>query len=694
MTWDSLISLPSDATQVLVVLALPAVAAILCFLCGNADRGRLARRTAVWMSLILVGLTGILAASLQTNLDPATRTLKRNRFAPIAVPGDPTESRARNASPRDLSSGTTWTLIPVGAVRALAREGEAEKRVPHSDIQFYVGIDGLNLWLLPLTAIIGLAAVALTWKNGQDNPGSFLGWLFLLQFGAIGAFLSFDVVLFFAFFEITLVPALFLIGRYGVGGTKREAARTFFLYTLLGGSLTLVGLLGTVGLNPIPLTAKGSEFLITDDNLGSPKPQAGPITFSIPQLMHNSRVWDLYAAREKAAAIAQRRLADLAVSTAKSPAEREFAEKSLAAAEEGIRLAERRTAYQMWLFFALMAGFAVKLPIVPFHGWLPAAYSEAPAGITMFLSAILAKLGAFGILRVAIPLHMNAANDHGLSVFGTLAAFGVVYAALCAFAQTDLKRLAAYSSVSHLGLIVLGAFSMSSLGMGGAAFHMIAHGLSAGLMFGLLAFLADRFGSLDSNRFGGLMARYPRYSLLMMVAVLAGVGLPGLCNFVGEMGVIASLFDPRVTAKGYGLAAAACAGVFLSAWYSFTFVRKVFFGPERIPDTTDHQIPPDLDPREWSILTLLALGCLALGILPNFVIRTMEPEVQMLGRIAAETAVFADTDRIDAERIAWETIKNRPDRNVIPEEFQQKGIPIRPPQVAPPGQPNTPSKKN
>jgi NADH-quinone oxidoreductase subunit M len=660
--------------QVLLVLALPLVAAAACFLAGRADDGRLARRIAVAFALVHLTLTGILAGSLCDSLQ--NRSLNRGRFLPIAVPGD------TSATTRELPGNSTWTLIPIGTPSA----SSATVRVPGSDIQLYLGVDGLNLWLLPLASLITLCAVLLTARDGRENPGAFLGWLFVLQLGSIGAFLAFDAVLFFAFFELTLVPALFLIGRYGVGSAKRVAARTFFLYTLLGGSLTLFGLLATVAMNPTPIRSSGSEFLFSDDALGMPKPASGPISFSIPQLMHNVQVWDFFAARERAAATIKKAAAEKAIADSKSPGERIVHEQALTDAESALADGKRRDIFQLIVFLCLMVGFAVKLPIVPFHSWLPAAYSEAPAGITMFLAAVLAKLGAYGILRLALPLCPRAAGEYGMAIFGTLAAIGVVYAALCAFAQSDLKKLAAYSSVSHLGLIALGAFAANEIGIGGAVFHTIAHGLSAGLMFGLLAFLADRYGSLDANRFGGLMGVYPRFSFFMMVAVLAGVGLPGLCNFVGEMAVLSSLFDPQRTAGGTVLVVAAVSGVFLSAWYSLTMVKRVFFGPAVVPERTDGPAS-DTTATEWSAFALLSLGCLALGLAPKYLIEPTIPETKLLGRVAFFARGLDDTDRIDGDRKTWEAWRKDDNRHAVPEEFQRKG----PPQGGPPNR--TPPNK-
>jgi NADH-quinone oxidoreductase subunit M len=676
----------------LAVLAMPAASALLCAIAGRLHSGTTVRRLAIWLSFFHLAGTILLVLSLYPNLEQ--RLLQWGRFEPLAVPGDTSETTSM------IRGNTNWDLLQIGRL-------VPEARVPPPSVQFFLGIDGINLWLIPLASIITLCSILLTARDGRENPGAFLAWLFLLETGAIGAFLSFDVILFFVFFEFTLIPAFFLIGRYGVGGGKRDAARKFFLYTLLGGSLSLIGIVGAVATNPVPLNEAGNEYLASPEMLSGPAPTPGGVTFSIPKLMRYAAIWDLYAARTWAKATQDRSDALEAARVAATPAAKFAAEQK--AAEAASRMAEgrqRRTTSTI-LFFALMAGFAVKLPLIPFHTWLPAAYGEAPAGITMFLSAVLAKLGAFGMLRLAIPLYAEAAAESGFPVFGLLASVGIVYAAFCAFAQSDIKRLAAYSSVSHLGLLALGIFTLTEEGLSGATFHMLAHGLSAGLMFGLLAFLSDRFGTLDSNRFGGLFGRYPVFSFYFLVAVLAGVGLPGLCNFVGEMLIIGSLFDAKNSFHGPGPAIAACAGVFLSAWYSFTLVRRVFFGPTLIPPTIeDAPAKGDVTVNEVFAFGLLAALCLALGVLPQFILKPMAAESRLLAHLNGEAMMRMDALNVNLDRLqreAWRT----PDRFATPDrtppgmENKRPNPPRGPGPVpatqGPPGQPpskGTPQSSN
>lgn len=614
-------------TLLVVALLLPAVAAAVVWAVGRFGTGA-ARRTALYFALAHAGLTGVLAWAAADQLlwraeANAGATLAPTAFTPLAVPGDP----GLRKSPEEQTHATTWALLTVSPARGT---------LPAGDVQFFVGLDGLNVWLVVLTSLMTLVAVWVSWNSITERAYAFYFWLFVLETAVLGAFTAFDVILFYVFFELTLVPSFFLISGWGVGGGRREAARKFFLYTLLGGLVTLTGIVGVVVTNPTPVVdVTGGDgpprfapaYAANLTPAGKPRLKVidGPVTFAIPNLMRNVQFW----AAEKATRVTR---AKAAADKATGPAEKTRAADELAAAEAD-RAGYQRV--QVWLFFLLMAGFAVKTPIVPFHTWLPAAYSEAPLAVTMLMSALLAKLGTFGILRVVLPLCPDAAFLYGLPVFGLLGAIGIVYGALCAFAQRDVKLLVAYSSVSHLGLLVLGLFALNREGLTGAALHMVNHGLSTGAMFALLAFLLDRFRTLDMASYGGLMGRFPGFAFLVFLVSLASVGLPGLNNFVSEMLVLAGLFDPVHTGTmGYGLAVAAAAGIFLSAWYTFTMLRAVFFGPDREPATADGAAAPRLTGREWVAFGLPAALCVALGLFPQPVLDTIKPDAAVIANAA------------------------------------------------------------
>ncbi|MDY3554139.1 NADH-quinone oxidoreductase subunit M [Gemmata sp. JC717] len=553
---------------VLLLVLLPLVSAVVV-----PAFGRVARRAALILALLHLGVTG--AVVIYAGMWLAERNNDRRvagdigslHFSPEFVPGDSAGYAGDGSDGR-----TTWTVLSLSSK-------PTPRGASGPNVQLYLGVDGLNLWLVALASVMLVPVILVSWESVQQRPGAFYGWLFVLQAGVIGAFLSFDVVLFYVFFELTLIPSFFLIGNWGVTSARRDAARKFFLYTLAGSLLTLVGVIGVVLTNP------------SED---------GSITFSIPKLMANVQE-GMHAAHLKALA------------------------------GDGSALAAKHQT-QFWLFLALMAGFMVKVPIWPFHTWLPSAYGEAPTGVTMLLSALMAKLGTFGILRLVLPLVPDAAIQYGLPVIGGFAAFGIVYAALCAYASKDMKLVIAYSSVSHLGFLVLGLFAFNREGLAGSALHMVNHGLSTGALFASLGFLMDRYRTTDIAKFGGLMGRYPNFAILFFALALASVGLPGLNNFVSEMMMLAGLFDARNPGlKSLALAVVAATGIFLSAWYVFTMLRAVFFNPLKEPEPVAPEAPAgDICRREFFAFGSLAALCLVLGLLPQPVLDTMKQDVRKL----------------------------------------------------------------
>ena len=609
--------------------------------------GRAARRVALLIALVHLGLTAAVVAMAIPTLDYRAEQGALNRgdasiqrFHPHFVPGDPA-----GAGKSDGADGrTAWTLFRLSATPAAPGR-------PAPAVQLFLGIDGLNLWLVALAAVMLPPAILISWESVKDRPGAFYGWLFLLQAGLIGAFLSFDVILFYAFFELTLIPAFFLVGRWGVGSGRRDAARKFFLYTLAGSLLTLIGIVGAVLANPtpvhpttgrrvsdavVPLDGGAVNQAPTEWALAKP----GPLTFSLPDLMGNVQVWAHAEATAKDRAGAAEQALAATRARPGAPAQEVRAAERLAESarrvlgEAGRARAKNLTA-QFWLFAALMAGFLVKVPIWPFHTWLPAAYGEAPTGVVVLLAAVMAKLGTFGILRLVLPLVPDAALAYGLPVIGALAAFGIVYAALCAYASKDMKMVVAYSSVSHLGFLVLGLFAFNKEGLSGAVLHMVNHGLSTGALFAALGFLTDRYRTTDMAQFGGLMGRFPRFAVVTFVLCLASIGLPGLNNFVSEMLMMAGLFDARNPGAGrLGLAVVAAVGIFLSAWYTLTMLKRVFFNPLKEPEPVSPDAPPgDVSRREFFAFGSLAGLCLLLGLLPQPLLDTMAADVRVLSNI-------------------------------------------------------------
>ena len=601
----------------LAVLLLPLAAAGVILALGRTGTPTVRRVAAYAAAIHLIltaGLTFLVGSALSERVRWGSAGYT-GRYEPLAVVGAP----STEGPDRLIGTGTTWTIWSLAPPPLIAN-------MPPSDVQFYVGLDGLNVALVLLTSLMFFLAILVSWDSVTERAAGYYAWLFALQTGMIGTFLSFDIILFYIFFELTLIPAFFLIGRWGVGSGRRDAARKFLLYTLFGSLLTLVGIIGVVLANPTPVSPFGDPTTAApyyaaaavDRSSGEIRPPIrGPMTFAIPKLISNHSTWSVTATawvEYREAALRQPNL---------SPTQRQAAEQALADARAE---KDRFRTTHLWLFFALMSGFAVKIPLVPFHTWLPAAYAEAPLAVTMLLSALLAKLGAFGIVRLVLSITPEASIEYGLPVVGVLAAVGIVYAAFCAYAQRDLKMLVAYSSISHLGFLVLGLFALTPEGVTGAVLHMVNHGLTVGALFAMLGFLADRYRTLDIDQFGGLWAKFPRYTFFLFVIALASIGLPGLNNFISEMLMLAGLFDPRNTQyAGYGFGAVAAFGIFLSAWYMLSMIRRVFFGPVREPMTagfagstaTADGLAADVSSREFTTFAVLAACCLAIGLMPQ-----------------------------------------------------------------------------
>ncbi len=527
-------------------------------------------------------------------------------------------------------------------------------------IHLYFGLDGLNIWLVVLTSVMILPVVLISFDTIRFRSGSFLAWIFLLESLVLGVFLSFDLIVFYLCFELTLIPLFFLIGQWGIGSLRREAARKLFLFTLGGGLFTLLGIISMVHLlqsNPSQSSKKG-------------------VTFSIPDLalFMQDQFNEVQSHLEKATN------PKLGLSPEDQQIELETYYKLITSWNQKLSA----------LFLILCVGFAVKIPLIPVHSWLPDAYSQAPIGVTVLLSALLAKMGTFGILRIAIPLAPDAVLSTGMPILGTLAAIGIIYGAFCAYGQKNMTKLIAYSSVSHLGFCVLGLLAFNASGLAGGTLHMVNHGLSTGALFLLIGYLSLRYNSVEIREFGGLWNKLPIFTFFMMTIGLASVGLPGLNNFVSEMMMLASLFDARNPfVSGFGFAIVAAIGLFLGAWYLITYFYNILFGPVKeaasapslsilaniqpqtnnpspTNNTTDGKKvsesssghlanePPlqsstgsrlteskDLKCREWVIMSFLVGLCLWIGLFPQTLIRPMKADIDRLVKIADQARARA-----------------------------------------------------
>jgi NADH-quinone oxidoreductase subunit M len=472
-------------------------------------------------------------------------------FQPEFVPGDPGDTH-----------GTTWNLLPIGG----------------GTIQFYVGIDGLNVWLVVLTALLMVTAVLVSWASVEERVNEYYAWLLALGTGMLGVFLAFDVILFYVFFELTLVPLFFLIGIWG-GPQRHHAARKFFIYTLTGSLITLLGVLAVV--------------LVCYE-------QGHQLTFSIPQL-----VGIVHALQQDAAQSPERAAAWLHV--------------------------------QRWIFLALMAGFAIKVPLVPLHTWLPLAHVEAPTAGSVLLAGVLLKIGSYGFLRLCLPLTPDASVTLGVPLICTLSVIGIIYGALCALAQDDIKRLVAYSSVSHLGFCMLGMFALNETGITGSLLQMINHGLSTGALFLLVGMLYERYHTRKMAQYGGMAARLRVMGFFWVFICLTSVALPGLNGFVGEALVLMGSYRMQwVQWQSPVYAILASSGIILGAWYLFTLLRRVFFGPVKEPAHEGHGPVGDLNGRELAALLPIAACCVFLGVYPQPVIDTARRDIGVVSGIVGE----------------------------------------------------------
>jgi NADH-quinone oxidoreductase subunit M len=561
--------------SLLLLLIVPALAAILIALLGS-ERQKAIRWVSLGATLVDLVLALFLARSFMSlcfDRDQADLKAPEHaaRFVPEIVPGaDP------DAKSTDLEAHqTTWHLVRLG---------------DQASIQFYLGVDGLNIWLIVLTAVLMLSAVLVSWTAITERIPEYYAWLLALGTAMLGVFLAFDIILFYVFFELTLVPLFFLIGIWG-GPERRYAARKFFIYTLAGSLITFLGVLAIV------------LFCYNHPTLDTKK-----LTFSIPELVS--------IVNDRLAAVSQ---------------------------VEAGELATWRT-LQMWVFLALMVGFAIKVPLVPLHTWLPLAHVEAPTAGSVLLAGILLKIGAYGFLRLCLPLAPDAAITIGAPLIGTLAVIGIIYGALCSLAQEDIKKLVAYSSVSHLGFCMLGMFALNAAGISGSLLQMINHGLSTGALFLLVGMLYERYHTRKLSDYGGMGARLGLMACIWIFICLSSLGLPGLNGFVGEALVFFGMFDIKPA-----LAIVGTAGVVLGAWYLLNLVLRVFTGAVREPHHEGAEPVGDLNRRELAALLPIVGLCLLLGIYPQPVLDTSRRDINVIAKILHARRTVAQPHRPEAQ---------------------------------------------
>src|SRR5882757_4399800 len=412
---------------------------------------------------------------------------------------------------------------------------------------YHVAVDGISLPMLALSSFITVLCVIYSWNHFPEphNPKAFLALLLILEVGMNGTFVAQDLILFFIFFEIVLLPMFFMIGVWG-GPNREYASIKFFLFTLFGSALMLLSFLALY-------------FKVNVPGVGH--------TFDMVLLSH----------------------------------------------AQGAGLVHGT---QLLIFGGLFIGFAIKVPMFPFHTWLPDAHTEAPTVGSVLLAAILLKLGTYGFIRIALPILPEAAKAWAPWI-GLLAVVGIIYGALGCLAQTDMKRLIAFSSVAHMGFVMLGIATLTSYGINAAVFGMVAHGLITGMLFFLAGSIGERYGTREIKRLGGLLVQAPRLGWILGFCAMASLGLPGLAGFWGEFPAILSSFAPapglnQGLFRGYMVVASV--GTVFAAGYLLWMYQRTAFG---VPKAEfEHAHIHDLHVPEWIAWTPMLILIVILGIVP------------------------------------------------------------------------------
>lgn len=406
--------------------------------------------------------------------------------------------------------------------------------IPGIGVSYFLGMDGISLLLVLLTTFLTIIAVLCSWTAVEERVKEFMIHILILETGMLGVFLSLDMILFFLFWEIGLIPMYFLIGVFG-GPRKLYANIKFFLYTLFGSVFMLVGIMALYY----------SHGQIT-----------GEYTFNLLKLYEVVYPYDL----------------------------------------------------QWWIFLAFFLGFAIKVPVFPFHTWLPDAHVEAPTAGSVILAGVLLKMGTYGFLRFNLPLLADATIAFAPYVLA-LAVIGIVYGAFLALAQSDIKKLVAYSSVSHLGAVMAGIFALNQHGIDGGVLQMINHGISTGGLFLIIGIIYERRHTRRMDDFGGLSKVMPVYTFFVMFIVFSSIALPGTNGFIGELLIFIGLFKFSILP-----AAIAIIGVVLGPLYMLSMCRRVIFGHITRPENAALK---DLAPREVIMLVPFVVLILWIGIYPK-----------------------------------------------------------------------------
>jgi NADH-quinone oxidoreductase subunit M len=450
-------------------------------------------------------------------------------------------------------------LRGVGGSGAEFRFEENVSWVGSIGARYHVAADGISLWLVLLTTLLMPISVLSSWTSVRKRQLSYYVFLLILESAMIGVFVSLDLLLFYLFFEASLIPMFFLIGIWG-GERRVYAAVKFFIYTAVGSLLMLVGIL------TLYFTYR---------------------TFDYPALL-----------------------------------------QALTANPLG-------TGAETLLFVAFALAFCIKVPLFPFHTWLPDAHTEAPTAGSVILAGVLLKMGTYGLMRFNLALFPNSSR-WAAPVIITLAVIGIIYGALVAMVQPDVKRLVAYSSVSHMGFVVLGLFSFTELGMQGALYQMLNHGVSTGALFLFVGFIYERRHTRMISEFGGLAKPMPWFSTLFVFASLSSIGLPFLNGFVGEFFILLGTWTSRAVSHSWLATMFAATGVIWAAVYMLWMLQRVVFGKITNPENAELS---DLNARELGLLVPLLLLMLFMGVYPRVFLDRSQPSVETIrARVSSSPA--------------------------------------------------------
>ena len=488
---------------------------------------------------------------------------------------------------------------------------ERAKWIPSIGAEYHLGIDGISFLMIMMTTVLGFLATLSSWSAIEKRTKEYYAFFLVLQTGMLGVFMSLDFFLFYVFWEVMLVPMYFIIGVWG-GPRRLYAAIKFFLYTLAGSVLLLLGILALY-------------YQFQTSHPGA------PATFDILELMQHGG----------------------------------------------------SAQFEFWVFWALFFAFAIKVPMFPFHTWLPDAHVEAPTAGSVILAAVLLKMGTYGFLRFNLPMLPQASSDPWIvNVMITLSIIAIIYGALVSLMQRDMKKLIAYSSVSHLGFCTLGIFALNFHGLSGSVIQQVNHGISTGALFLLVGLIYDRRHTREIKEFGGISNVMPVYATIFLIITMSSIGMPALNGFIGEFTILQGAFQVNKM-----WAAWAVAGIVLGAAYMLWLYQRTMFGA---CDNPKNQVLKDLNLREMATLVPLVIWAFWIGLYPKPFFEVLEPAITnivqrvnpslMEARKAGAPRVFEKVSLPFEEMLKESTSGRQNDRE---REDVALGAPTRPPSSVP-----------